>query len=500
MFGGEIERLQSEKRGRGPGAGWVSRVILGLCAIVLVVGVSIGVMALLFSRGDPVVSQRIVTFISTSIGSDSTRLESDRIHGSIFGGAVLENPRLVVLTEDGPVTWLRADRLHAEYDTYQMLFSRRRSLRITIDNPVLPLVHNKKGNLVVPRFRGSKRNPLDRTATRIDVSFNDGTVSIDRGVVRFGRITGNAIALLEPGKTTFRVSRLSGVSLMPGRPGTIRANGVATVSGGRLRFDPLYVNLTRTRIRSAIDWDLEHARVVSSRTGLAPLDVEEVMRLLDLSPLSRGTLTGEVAFAGDPSSGSATVRLSGTVEGEPVDTLYIRAALVPGEVHIDELRARVREAQVNGRALVETRGVLTADVHLQGVDPALLPWIRLPANTPHGSLAGVARIRAVRAKPYPVSAISLALERGSLGRLQIQRGGIQMRLGQRGDMALDTAWVDTPGARLFGSGTVAADTTMSFRFEGLVRDIGAMDSLLQPVAMETGQGRVTSSRSPSSDA
>src|SRR6185312_2651531 len=109
------------------------------------------------------------------------------------------------------------------------------------------------------------------------------------------------------------------VSLMPGRPGTIRANGVATVSAGRLRFDPLYVNLTRTRIRSAIDWDLEHARVVSSRTGLAPLDVEEVMRLLDLSPLSRGTLTGEVAFAGDPSSGNATVRLSGTVEGEPVD-------------------------------------------------------------------------------------------------------------------------------------------------------------------------------------
>src|SRR5205085_7269132 len=97
--------------------------------------------ALLSARGDPLLSQRIVTWISSSIGSDSTRLESDRIHGSVFGGAVLEHPRLVVLTRDGPVTWLTADRMRAEYDTYQVLFSRRRALRVTIDNPVLPLVH-----------------------------------------------------------------------------------------------------------------------------------------------------------------------------------------------------------------------------------------------------------------------------------------------------------------------------------------------------------------------
>jgi hypothetical protein len=265
MFGGEIERLQSEKQGppRGGGPGWLSRVVWGLSAIVLVVGVSVGVFALLFARGDPVVSQRIVTFISTSIGSDSTRLESDRIHGSIFGGAVLEHPRLVVLTRDGPVTWMSADRLRAEYDTYRLLFSRKRALRVTIDNPVLPMVHDKRGNLVVPRFRSSKRNPLDRTATRIDVTFHGGTISLDRGNVRFGKISGNAIALLEPSKTTLRVSRLTGTSLMPGRPGTIRSYGVATVTGGRLRFDPLYVSLSHTHIRSAIDWDLEHARVVS---------------------------------------------------------------------------------------------------------------------------------------------------------------------------------------------------------------------------------------------
>src|SRR5690242_2143139 len=190
MFGGEIERLQSEKQGGPRGPGWLSRVLLGLSAIVRVAGLSVGVFALLFARGDPVVSQRIVGFISSSIGADSTRLESDRIHGSIFGGVVLEHPRLVVLTPDGPVTWLRADRLRAEYDTYQLLFSRRRSLRVTIDNPVLPLVHDRRGNLVVPRFRGSKRNPLDRTATRIDVAFHGGAISLDRGDVRFGKIGG----------------------------------------------------------------------------------------------------------------------------------------------------------------------------------------------------------------------------------------------------------------------------------------------------------------------
>ncbi|HMI31763.1 MAG TPA: hypothetical protein VK527_08485, partial [Candidatus Limnocylindrales bacterium] len=473
--------------------GWFSHALTGLAIIVLVIAAGAFALALLFARGDPVLSRRVVTFISTSIGSDSTRLESDRIHGSVFGGAVLERPRLVVLPPDGPVTWLIAKRLRAEYETVELLFSRRRTLRITIDSPVLPLVHDRRGNLVVPRFRGSKRNPLDRTATRIYVTFHDGTISLDRGGVRFGKIAGNAIALLEPNTTTMRVSRISGVSLMPGRPASVRADGVATMSGGRLRFDPLYIALNHSRIRSAIDWDLEHARVVSSRTGLNPLDVGEVMRLLDIAPVSQGSLTGEVTFSGDPASGSAIAHLSGTIAGEPVDTLFVRAALVPGAIHVDEGRARVRQAEVEGRAIFETRGVLTAEAHLTNVDPALLPWWHLPANTPHGRLNGTARVRAVRAKPYPVAAVSLALQRGSLGRFAIDRGVVSARLGQRGDVSVDTAWVDTPGARFLGSGKLAPDSTLAFTFEAQVRDMGAMDALLKPVAVEAGQGRLTGS-------
>ncbi|TMQ47658.1 MAG: hypothetical protein E6K71_09280, partial [Candidatus Eisenbacteria bacterium] len=269
MFGGEVEKIQSRqgRRGGPPRGGipdWLRYAILAGCVLVLAVCIAGGIFALLFSRGDPVVSQRIVQLISDAVGSDSTRIESDRVHGSVFGGAILENPRLVVLTPDGPVVWLHATRLRAEYDTYQLLFSRRRSLRITIDSPVVPLVHDKHGNLVVPRFHGSKRNPLDKSATRIDVSFQNGTLSLDREDVRFGNIAGNALATLEPDRTTLRVTRISGKSLMPDRPANIRAEGIATVSGGHLRFDPLYAVLDHSRIRSAIDWDLEHARVVSS--------------------------------------------------------------------------------------------------------------------------------------------------------------------------------------------------------------------------------------------
>src|SRR5258705_8616920 len=155
------------------------------------------------------------------------------------------------------------------------------------------------------------------------------------------------------------------------------------------------------------------------------------------------------------------------------------------------MRAGVREAEVDGRAVLETRGAWTAEAPLRNVDPATLPGGHLPANTPHGKLAGTARVRAVRAKPYPVASVSLALERGSLGRLEIQRGSVQMRLGQRGDVAIDTAWIDTPGARLLGSGRVAPDTTIAFPFDAAVRGIGAMDALLKPVAMDTGQGRIT---------
>ncbi len=476
------------RRGRAPR--WLPTAILSFAALLLVASLATVLLAVLFARGNPVLSRRIVALISTAIGSDSTRLESDRIHGSLLGGAVLEHPRLVVLTPDGPVTWMSARRLRADYDLFKLLLSRNRTLKITIDSPVLPLVHDRRGNLVVPRFRASKQHPLEKTATRIDIAFHGGAISLDRGGVRFGKIEGNAVASLENHRTTVRVAKLSGVSEMPGRPGKIRAEGTAVVTDGRMRVEPLYVALDRTRVRSAVEWDLAKARVISSRTGFAPLDLAETMRLLDLAPVTRGTLVGEVGFSGDPASGVATLRLSGTVAGEPVDALLARASLVPGAVRVESVRARVRQAEISGRAVVETRGILTAEAQLHNVDPALLPWWRLPKNTPHGLLNGMARVRARKARPYPAAEVALDLDAGNLGRFTIDRGMVHARLGERGDVTIDTAWVDTPGARLITSGKVAADTSLAFSFEAQIRDLSAMDELIRPLEAESGRGRV----------
>src|SRR5204863_5242587 len=64
------------------------------------------------------------------------------------------------------------------------------------------------------------------------------------------------------------------------------------------------------------------------------------------------------------------------------------------------------------------------------------------------------------------------------------------RLGQRGDLSVDTAWVDTPGARLVASGTISPDTLIAFSYEAQVRDLGAMSALLKPVSLKSGKGRI----------
>jgi len=483
-------RLDTDRENRTTGRRWLVPAILSVGAVVALAVLGTILLGVLFSKGNPVVSRQIVSFLSASFGTDSTRLESDGVHGSLFGGVVLERPRLVVLTPDGKVTWMSARRLTAEYGVLDLLFSSRRSLVVTVDSPVLSLVHDKRGNLVVPRFRGKQKQHGQEIATRIDVRLHDGLITLDRSGVRFGKIEANGVALLEGEKRTIEISHLSGVSQMQGRPGRIRAEGSAVIERGIMRVEPLYVSLDRTRVRTGVVWDLAKARVISSSTGFAPLDLKETMTLLDLTPVTEGSLTGELWFAGDPASGVARIRLSGTMAGEPVDTLSARAVLVPGAVRIEEMRARVRNAEVSGRAVVETRGVLSAEAHLRNVDPALLPWWHLPSNTPHGLLNGLAVVHGRKGRPYPAAQVALKLDAGHLGRFRIERGAVVARLGERGDIAIDTAWVDTPGARLLGSGRIAPDTTMAFSVQAAIRDLGAMDSLLNPLPAESGQGRI----------
>ena len=477
------------RRGRVPL--WARVTAIAAAAVFLLALVLTGSLARLFSKGNPTLSRQILFAINHSIGTDSTWIECDRIHGSLLGGAVLENPRLMVLTVDGPATWMSARRLRAEYDLFEILFSRRRAVRIAIDAPVLPLIHDRRGNLVVPRFGASKRGGRARSVTRIGVEIRDGAVSLDRGGIRFGSIHGSAVALLEWDKTTLRVTSLAGKSEMPGRPGSLRVDGLAVSTGGRMTFRPLHVALDRTNITSTIDWDLSRARVESSTIALAPLDLAEAMRILDVIPVTEGTLSGQVSFVGDPTSGSASARLAGEIAGEPVDTLIARATFVPGAVRLEEVRARVRQAEVVGKGVMETRGVMSADAALKDVDPAQLPWWRLPAMTPHGRLNGRVSVTARKTRPNLSAEIALDLGRGWLGRLAMDRAAVRLRLNERGDATLDTAWVQTPGATFRLSGTLGADTTIALTLGGDVRDLGAMDSLLAPVKAERGVGRIS---------
>ena len=489
-----------EEKGSAPTAGgpssprrrvplWGRVAAIAAATLFLLALVLTGSLARLFAKGNPTLSRQILFAINRSIGTDSTWIECDGIHGLVLGGAVLENPRLMVRTIDGPATWMSARRLEAKYELFELLFSRRRSVLIGIDAPVLRLFHDRRGNFIVPRFGASKRGGPARSATRIGVEIRDGTLSLDRGGIRFGGIHGSAVAFLQRDSTTLRVTKLTGRSGMPGRPGSLRVDGLAIIAGGRMKFRPLHVALDRTNVNSTIDWNLSRGRVESSTIVLAPLDLAEAMRILDIIPVTEGTLTGRISFVGDPTSGSASAKLEGEIAGEPLDTLVARAEFVPGAVRLEDVRARVRQTEVVGRGVFETRGDMSAEAAFTNVDPARLPWWKLPAMTPHGRLSGRAKVSARKTRPNPSADISLDLDRGRFGRLAIDRAVARIRLDGRGDANLDTVWVESPGATLRLSGSLSADTTMSLTLAGDIRDLGAMDSLLAPVRADAGTGR-----------
>ncbi len=461
-----------------------------LAAVLAVVG-----LTLLFAQGNPALSRGILTAVNNALGTDSSRVVAARISGDLFGAAVLERPRLIVRSADGFVNWAEARRVRVEYDLFQVLFGNRRALRVTLEDPRVQLVHDSRGNLVVPRLGGRPSGGGGRAVTQVEVFFRGGSFSLDRGDVRFGSIAGDLLARVEPERTTVLVRRLYGVSEMQGRPGRVRAEGRAVVTGRAMRVEPLAVALDSTRVTAQVDWDLASARVISSSIRFAPLDLDEAMRLLDLEPVTAGTLRGDLTFAGDPSSGSARVRLSGTVAGEPVDTLSLGATMVPGALRIEDLNARVRGARIQGYGLLETRGVVHADLRLEGVDPAALPWFHGSRETPRGVLGAHVAITARKTRPMPTVEVAADLLPGRLGRLAIERGRVRLAQSSAGAIAIDSAWVDTPGARIEATGSVgpAPDRVLALGLTGAVRDLGAMQALLAPAVPAAGAGRVEAS-------
>ena len=467
------------------------RVVIALAGAALCALLAVAGLTLLFAQGSPALSRQVLAMANNALGTDSTRIVAARISGDLFGAALLDHPRLLVRSPDGEGTWAEARRLRVEYDLLQVLFGHRRALRVSIDSPRVLLVHDRRGNLVMPRFATRSEEGGAESVTQIEASFRGGSFALDRGDVRFGAIGGNVIARVERGRTTLLVKRLYGASEMQGRPGRLRVEGRAVVSGRAMRVEPLAIALDSTRVAAQVDWDLASARVISSSIRFAPLDLDEAMRLLDLAPVTPGTLRGEINFAGDPASGSARVRLAGTISGEPVDTLSLNATMVPGALRIEDLNARVRSARIHGYGLLETHGIVHADLRLENVDPSALPWFRGAKETPRGSINAHVSLTARKARPVPAVDMTVDIEPGRLGRIAIQGGQVRLRQANDGSIAIDSSWVDIPGARIMAQGAIGAapDRILALSLQGKVRDLGAMQTLLAPAAPVAGVGR-----------
>lgn len=462
---------------------------IAVAAVVVFTAAGLGVLATLLSSGSPELSHRVMAVLNDAIGTDSTRIVCDRVTGTLFRGAVLERPRLLVRTREGEMTWASADRIEIGYDLLALVSSPKRALRVTLEAPTVRLVHDASGSIVFPKFATRERGG-GAGETTIGITARHGLLSLDWARVRFRNVQGTARVVVAPGRTTLALESLSGQpDSLAGAGGSLTTRGRMSVAGSTLRVDPLELSYGSSRITARLDWDLKRGRVETGSLALAPLQVADAVRFVGVKNLY-GTLLGDVSFEGLPSDGGATARLAGEISGVPIDTAVVRAAFTPRAIEVSSMLVRVRGAELTGSGAVETRGRYRAALHFRGVDPGRIPWVRAPDGTPRGVLAGTARIEARRARPRPEVAADLTLEPGRLGRLSIRRGELRVRLLPDGSAWLDSGWVDVPGGRLTGGGTLGADRMLALSVRGALDDLPAVDSVLVPVDLVAGKGRV----------
>src|SRR5688572_927511 len=479
------------RRPRGWGFQAIRVAAIALALTVLVVSALVGVLTYLLAGGNAKLSNQVVSILNRSVGTDSTRLEVGRVSGTLFRGAVLDHPRLVVRTPEGDVTWATAQRVRIDYDLFGVLFSRDRSLTAVIDSPMVRLVHDKAGRIVFPRFaRGSARRGPGPT-TRVTLTARNGTFSLDWQRVRFVQVQGRGLLTLAPGQSTLTLDELSGLPDPASHArGRVRAKGGMSVIGPALRIDPLELAYGDSRVRARVEWDIEKGRAADGLLTLAPLRIGDLSRLIGAEKTD-GTLRGEISFTGTPTDGHATACLVGTVEDEPLDTLAVTAALAPKSVTFTGLRIRVRQAEATGGGVHHFGGPTQALLTFHGLDPAAIPWVKSPEEMPRGSLAGTARLVLRPTRPRKTFVALFDLDQSRFGRLDVRRGSLAWVNGADGAAWLDSGWVDVPGGRIAGRGRIAPDRTLEARLTGDIDDLGAMNSLMSPVVAASGRGRIT---------
>jgi TamB, inner membrane protein subunit of TAM complex len=465
--------------------------VITLVLAILVVSAGVGVLTSLLSGGNTRLSRQLVVLLNRSVGTDSTRLEIGRVSGTLFRGAILDHPRLVVRTPEGEVTWASAQRVTIDYDLFGVLFAPNRSFTAVIDSPTVHLVYDKSGRLVFPRFASHPARRSAGPTTRVSIAARNGSFSIERHRVRFVQVQGRGILTLAPGQSTLALDELSGLPDPASRSrGRVRAKGAMTVVGPSLRIDPLDLAYGDSRVRAHLEWDLRKGRVADGLFTLAPLRVGDVSRLVGAGS-SEGNLRGEVSFTGIPTDGRATACLTGTFNGETLDTLAVTAALAPRDVTFSGLRIRVRGAEATGGGIVHIGGSTQAALTFHGLDPAAIPWWKAPDGMPRGALAGTARVVVRPTKPRNTVVALVDLDQSRFGRMDVRRGSLQFVSLADGAAVLDSGWVDVPGGRLAGKGRIAPDQTLEAHLIATIDDLRQMNALMEPVGAESGRGRIT---------
>jgi autotransporter translocation and assembly factor TamB len=467
---------------------FIASVVFAVAFVVAVIGGGAVLLALLAS-GNPEISKTIVSAINGAIGTDSTQFVCKNVRGQVFGGASLEQPRLVVLTPDGPFVWARASRVRVQYDLLGLLFGKSRSFHVALDSLAVNLAHDRNGNIVMPRFATRPAPQGSGRETRITVAVRGGAFTYDRAEIAFGSIRGQGEINLGPGRSSLLVRNLEGQSAKPGRPGPMKIDGLLVAERGILRADPLEIGVGRSKVRSQVEWDLSAARVREGKLELEPLQLGEVLRVFDVADVD-GVLRGEVEFAGTPADGTARACLAGTFEGEPIDTLLVDARSKPGSVALSGFRLRVRGAEATGKGVFETSGALHADLNVRGLNPAVLPWTDSDTELPDGSLSGQVRIEAHRTKPRPEATFVAVLEPGRLGKVTLNKGRLRVRMERNGAVSLDSAWVDIPGGRLAADGVLGPDRSLRASARAVLYDLAPSSPLLAPLVPTGGRGRL----------
>ncbi|HEU4726168.1 MAG TPA: translocation/assembly module TamB domain-containing protein [Candidatus Eisenbacteria bacterium] len=483
------ETPSEERRRRGERSVWLIVAGVVVLTVLLVLGGGVGVLTNLFASGDAGLSKRVLTAMNGALGSDSTRFAFDGIHGTLFRGAILERPRLIVRSEGRDVVWATAARARIDYDLWRLLFTSRRDLNVRLDSLQVVLARDSKKSFIMPRFRKGSGKP-GSSETRINLSLRNASLAFTSERVSLLDLNGKGLVTFGVANSSVLVEHLTGDAHGGRATAPVRLAGMVVFQDSTWRLDPVRVDLANSRFNASGDWDAPGGRLREGVVHLEPLVLGEFLPLLDVQGVA-GVVRGDLDLAGRPEDGTVSGCLSGELAGEKIDTLLVNARLRRDGVIIEYLDTKLRGATVTGRGRIDPNGALDATLAFRDANPASLPWWEAPAGMPKGALAGQARLRVSRGRPRPAIRLDATLAASRVGRLPIDRAAFLVHAPPEGGLFVDSLTLDSPGGRLTGQGSIDREGGLRATANASVADLGRMGLLLAPMTPREGRGRAT---------